>query len=193
MTRSLSIRLPQSAARVEVLHDRLLAMLEADPTLAAGYHRHGSGYRPATALYTGDCLAPPALDRWLPWAILRPSRPRVAPRCCRRLSRCSLPDSRFASEDVLALLDVPGAGGAALISRKKGLRHLRPVGEQVRRPLGMDDDNVRELDLHRRPGSIHGGSASPMLLGYAMDGREENGGRCCRMTNPADDRRAWWA
>ncbi len=84
-------------------------MLEADPTLTPrdiivmvadidSYSPYG----------IQAVLGAASGDRWLPWAIsdrrARESHPVLQ---AFNITLLSLPDSRFASEDVLALLDVP--------------------------------------------------------------------------------------
>lgn len=71
----------------------------------------------------------------------------------------SLPDSRFASEDVLALLDVLVLAARFNIT-EEGLRYLRQWVNESGVRWGMDDDNVRELDLPAT-GQHTGSSASP--------------------------------
>ncbi|WP_140412054.1 exodeoxyribonuclease V subunit gamma, partial [Escherichia coli] len=62
------------------------------------------------------------------------------------ISLLDLPQSRFTSEQVLALLEVPVLANKFGIT-EDGLRRLRQwVGESGIR-WGLDDDNVRELSL----------------------------------------------
>lgn len=83
----------------------------------------------------------------------------------------SLPDSRFASEDVLALLDVPVLAARFNIT-EEGLRYLRQWVNESGVRWGMDDDNVRELDLPATGQHTRRFGLTRMLLGYAMDSRE---------------------
>ncbi|MEN1508444.1 hypothetical protein, partial [Pseudomonas aeruginosa] len=62
------------------------------------------------------------------------------------ISLLSLPDSRFVSEDVLALLDVPVLAARFDIT-EEGLRYLRQWVNESGIRWGIDDDNVRELEL----------------------------------------------
>ncbi len=64
------------------------------------------------------------------------------------ISLLSLPDSRFVSEDVLALLDVPVLAARFDIT-EEGLRYLRQWVNESGIRWGIDDDNVRELELPR--------------------------------------------
>lgn len=106
--RSLSIHVCHSPQReVEVLHDRLLAMLEADPTLTPRdiivMVADIDSYSPYIQAVFGAASG----DRWLPWAISDRRARESHPVLQAFITLLSLPDSRFASEDVLALLDVP--------------------------------------------------------------------------------------
>ncbi len=178
--RSLSIHVCHSPQReVEVLHDRLLAMLEADPTLTprdiivmvADIDSY-SPYR--------RCLAPPARSL-AAVGDLRPSRPRVAPGAA---------GVYYAAHCRTAALPVKMCW-RCWTSRcwrraitEEGLRYLRQwVNESGVRWEWMTTTSVSWTC--RRPGSIRRFGLTRMLLGYAMDSREENGSRCCHMTNPA--------
>ncbi|MFW4398503.1 exodeoxyribonuclease V subunit gamma, partial [Klebsiella pneumoniae] len=77
----------------------------------------------------------------------------------------------FASEDVLALLDVPVLAARFNIT-EEGLRYLRQWVNESGVRWGMDDDNVRELDLPATGQHTWRFGLTRMLLGYAMDSRE---------------------
>ncbi len=170
--RSLSIHVCHSPQReVEVLHDRLLAMLEADPTLTPrGYHRHGGGYRQLQPLYTGGVWRRQRRSL-AAWAISDRRARESHPVLQAFITLLSLPDSRFASEDVLALLDVPVLAARFNIT-EEGLRYLRQWVNESGVRWGMDDDNVRELDLPATGQHTWRFGLTRMLLGYAMDSRE---------------------
>ena len=68
---------------------------------------------------------------------------------------------------------------------EEGLRYLRQWVNESGVRWGMDDDNVRELELPAT-GQHTGGSASPACCwATRWTAARENGSRCCRMTNPA--------
>ncbi len=145
--RSLTIHVCHSPQReVEVLHDRLLAMLEENPELTPRdiivMVADIDSYSPYIQAVFGSASG----ERWLPWAISDRRARESHPALQAFITLLSLPDSRFASEDVLALLDVP-----VLVARfninEEGLRYLRQWVNESGVRWGMDDDNVRELDL----------------------------------------------
>lgn len=84
------------------------------------------------------------------------------------ISLLSLPDSRFVSEDVLALLDVPVLAARFNIS-EEGLRYLRLWVNESGIRWGIDDDNVRELELPATGQHTWQFGLTRMLLGYAME------------------------
>ncbi len=86
-------------------------------------------------------------ERYLPYAISVSAGGVSHIRCYRAfISLLSLPDSRFVSEDVLALLDVPVLAARFTIN-EEGLRYLRLWVNESGIRWGIDDDNVRELEL----------------------------------------------
>lgn len=109
---------------VEVLHDRLLAMLEEDPTLTPRdiivMVADIDSYSPFIQAVFGSAPA----DRYLPYAISDRRARQSHPVLEAFISLLSLPDSRFVSEDVLALLDVPVLAARFDIT-EEGLRYLR--------------------------------------------------------------------
>ncbi|EID2679835.1 exodeoxyribonuclease V subunit gamma [Escherichia coli] len=153
---------------VEVLHDRLLAMLEEDPTLTPRdiivMVADIDSYSPFIQAVFGSAPA----DRYLPYAIsdrrARQSHPVLEAFIC----LLSLPDSRFVSEDVLALLDVPVLAARFDIT-EEGLRYLRQWVNESGIRWGIDDDNVRELELPATGQHTWRFGLTRMLLGYAME------------------------
>lgn len=96
-------------------------------------------------------------DRYLPYAISDRRARQSHPALQAFISLLSLPDSRFISEDVLALLDVPVLAARFNIN-EEGLRYLRQWVNESGVRWGIDDDNVQEFEL-LRPASIHGSLA----------------------------------
>lgn len=118
--RSLSIHVCHSPQReVEVLHDRLLAMLEADPTLTPRdiivMVADIDSYSPYIQAVFGAASA---------IAGCRGRSPTVAPesrtRCCRRLSRCSRCRTAASPVKMCWRCWTSRCWRRALISRKKG-------------------------------------------------------------------------
>ncbi|HEY4466803.1 MAG TPA: exodeoxyribonuclease V subunit gamma [Klebsiella sp.] len=170
--RSLTIHVCHSPQReVEVLHDRLLAMLEEDPELTPRdiivMVADIDSYSP----YIQAVFASASGERWLPWAISDRRARESHPALQAFITLLSLPDSRFASEDVLALLDVPVLAARFNIN-EEGLRYLRQWVNESGVRWGMDDDNVRELDLPATGQHTWRFGLTRMLLGYAMDSSE---------------------
>lgn len=170
--RSLTIHVCHSPQReVEVLHDRLLAMLEENPELTPRdiivMVADIDSYSPYIQAVFGSASG----ERWLPWAISDRRARESHPALQAFLTLLSLPDSRFASEDVLALLDVPVLAARFNID-EEGLRYLRQWVNESGVRWGMDDDNVRELDLPATGQHTWRFGLTRMLLGYAMDSSE---------------------
>ncbi|HCN1398949.1 TPA: exodeoxyribonuclease V subunit gamma [Escherichia coli] len=153
---------------VEVLHDRLLAMLEEDPTLTARdiivMVADIDSYSPFIQAVFGSAPA----DRYLPYAISDRRARQSHPVLEAFISLLSLPDSRFVSEDVLALLDVPVLAARFDIT-EEGLRYLRQWVNESGIRWGIDDDNVRELELPATGQHTWRFGLTRMLLGYAME------------------------
>jgi len=147
--RSVAVHVCHSPQReVEVLHDRLLAMLEEDPSLSPRdiivMVADIDSYSPFIQAVFGSASG----ERYLPYAISDRRARQSHPALQAFISLLSLPDSRFQSEDVLALLDVPVLAARFNID-EEGLRYLRQWVNESGVRWGMDDDNVR-------PGSTPG-------------------------------------
>ncbi|EFM0354930.1 TPA: exodeoxyribonuclease V subunit gamma [Escherichia coli] len=153
---------------VEVLHDRLLAMLEEDPTLTPRdiivMVADIDSYSPFIQAVFGSAPA----DRYLPYAISDRRARQSHPVLEAFISLLSLPDSRFVSEDVLALLDVPVLAARFDIT-EEGLPYLRQWVNESGIRWGIDDDNVRELELPATGQHTWRFGLTRMLLGYAME------------------------
>ncbi|MDA8475372.1 exodeoxyribonuclease V subunit gamma [Escherichia coli] len=153
---------------VEVLHDRLLAMLEEDPTLTPRdiivMVADIDSYSPFIQAVFGSAPA----DRYLPYAISDRRARQSHPVLEAFISLLSLPNSRFVSEDVLALLDVPVLAARFDIT-EEGLRYLRQWVNESGIRWGIDDDNVRELELPATGQHTWRFGLTRMLLGYAME------------------------
>ncbi|CAI0932084.1 exodeoxyribonuclease V subunit gamma [Serratia entomophila] len=167
--RSLSLHACHSPQReVEVLHDQLLTMLAEDPELTPRdiivMVADIDSYTPYIQAVFGNASA----ERYLPFAISDRKARQAHPALQAFISLLDLPQSRFTSEQVLALLEVP-ALAARFAIREEGLRLLRHwVGESGVR-WGLDDDNVRELELPATGQHTWRFGITRMLLGYAMD------------------------
>lgn len=107
-------------------------------------------------------------ERYLPYAISDRRARQSHPVLQAFISLLSLPDSRFVSEDVLALLDVPVLAARFTIN-EEGLRYLRLWVNESGIRWGIDDDNVRELELPATGQHTWQFGLTRMLLGYAME------------------------
>ncbi|QJW53999.1 RecBCD enzyme subunit RecC [Serratia plymuthica] len=167
--RSISLHACHSPQReVEVLHDQLLSMLAEDPALTPRdiivMVADIDSYTPYIQAVFGNASP----ERYLPFAISDRKASQSHPALQAFISLLDLPQSRFTSEQVLALLEVP-ALAARFSIQEEGLRLLRHwVGESGVR-WGLDDDNVRELDLPATGQHTWQFGITRMLLGYAMD------------------------
>ncbi|MBU3894547.1 exodeoxyribonuclease V subunit gamma [Serratia rubidaea] len=167
--RSLSLHACHSPQReVEVLHDQLLAMLAEDPQLTARdiivMVADIDSYTPYIQAVFGNAPA----DRYLPFAISDRKARQAHPALQAFISLLDLPQSRFTSEQVLLLLEVP-ALAARFAIQEEGLRLLRHWVAESGVRWGLDDDNVRELALPTTGQHTWRFGITRMLLGYAMD------------------------
>ncbi|SUB69728.1 Exodeoxyribonuclease V gamma chain [Pluralibacter gergoviae] len=175
--RSLTVHVCHSPQReVEVLHDRLLAMFDEDPTLTPRdvivMVADIDSYSPFIQAVFGSAAG----DRYVPWAISDRRARQAHPALEAFITLLSLPDSRFVSEDVLALLDVPVLAARFSID-EEGLRYLRQWVNESGIRWGLDDDNVREWDLPATGQHTWRFGLTRMLLGL-RDG--EQPGRMAR-------------
>lgn len=167
--RSLAFHVCHSPQReVEILHDQLLAMLEADPTLTPRdiivMVADIDSYSPYIQAVFGSARE----ERWLPFAISDRRAREAHPAVQAFLSLLALPDSRFVAGDVLALLEVPALAARFHID-EEGLRYLRLWVHESGVRWGMDDDNVRDFSLPTTGQHTWQFGLTRMLLGYAME------------------------
>ncbi|WP_457913708.1 exodeoxyribonuclease V subunit gamma [Candidatus Gillettellia adelgis] len=169
--RSFSLHLCYSALReIEVLHDQLLTMLSEDLELML----HDiivmavdiNSYTPYIQAIFGNASS----ECYLPFSISDHKAHQEHIMLKAFLSLLNLPYSRFTSEEVLGLLEVPALAARFMINTEE-LQLLRYwVGESGVR-WGLDDDNVRELDLPETGQNTWRFGITRMLLGYAMDSK----------------------
>ncbi len=167
--RTLSLHVCHSPQReVEVLHDQLLAMMSADPALSpreiivmvADIDR----YAPAIQAVFGNI----GTGRHLPFAISDRRARQIHPALPAFLTLLELPRSRFAAEQVLALLEVPALAARFAIN-EEDRKLLRQWVDESGIRWGLDDDNIRELMLPATGQHTWQFGLTRMLLGYAMD------------------------
>ena len=167
--RSVVVHVCHSPQReVEVLQDQLLEMMDADPSLTARdiivMVADIDAYTPYIQAVFGNAAA----DRYLPFAISDRRASFAHPAIMAFINLLGLPESRFACEEVLALLEVPALAARFAID-EEGLRRLRMWVEESGIRWGLDDDNVRELALPPTGQHTWRFGITRMLLGYAME------------------------
>ncbi len=167
--RSLCFHVCHSPQReVEVLQDQLLGMISDDGALAARdiivMVADIDRYTPAIQAVFGNA----GPDRYLPFAISDRRARQYHPALPAFLSLLELPDSRFAAEQVLALLEVPALAARFSID-EEDLQVLRRWVDESGIRWGLDDDTVRELMLPATGQHTWRFGLMRMLLGYAMD------------------------
>jgi len=166
--RSVSIHLCHSPQReVEVLQDRLLQMMASDPSLSPRdvivMVADIDAYTPFIQAVFGNAPA----DRYLPFAISDRRASQAHPALQAFISLLALPDSRFTSEEVLALLEVPALANRFAIN-EEGLKRLRSWVEESGIRWGLDDDTIRNLELTPTGQHTWHFGLTRMLLGYAI-------------------------
>lgn len=170
--RSVTVHVCHSPQReVEVLHDKLLAMLQDDPELTPRdivvMVADIDSYSPFIQAVFGSATG----ERYLPYAVSDRRARQSHPALQAFISLLALPDSRFISEDVLALLDVPVLAARFDID-EEGLRYLRQWVNESGVRWGIDDDNVQEFELPPTGQHTWQFGLTRMLLGYAMESHQ---------------------
>lgn len=167
--RSLVLQVCHSAQReVEVLQDHLLALMEADPALKPRdiivMVADIDSYAPF--IQATFASAPP--DRYLPFAISDRRASQAHPAILALLTLLTLPESRFASEEILALLEVPALAQRFSVD-ESGLRLLRRWVMESGIRWGLDDASVEALALPVTGQHTWRFGLQRMLLGYALE------------------------
>lgn len=168
---SISIHQCHSPQReVEVLHDRLLDMFASQADLTARdvivMVADIDSYTPFIQAVFGNAPA----ERYLPFAISDRSARQAHPVIQAFLALLELPTSRFTTEQILALLDVPALSRRFAIN-EEGLQRLRRWVTESGIRWGLDDDAVLALALPKTGQHTWQFGLTRMLLGYAMDSR----------------------
>jgi exodeoxyribonuclease V gamma subunit len=153
---------------VEILHDKLLAMLQDDPSLRPRdiivMVADIDSYSPFIQAVFGNARD----ERWLPFTLSDRRASHAHPVLQAFISLLTLPESRFLAEDVLALLEVPSLASRFSID-EEGLRYLRQWVSESGIRWGLDDDNVRQQELPATGQHTWRFGLTRMLLGYAME------------------------
>lgn len=167
--RSISLNACHSPQReVEVLHDHLLRLLDADLTLTPRdiivMVADIDSYTPYIQAVFGN--AP--IDRYLPFAISDRRAREAHPILQAFITLLDLPQSRFRAEEVLALLEVPSLALRFGINEMR-LRILRKWVEDAQIRWGLDDDSSCSLNLPVTGQNTWRFGLERMLLGYTME------------------------
>lgn len=169
---SIRISACHSAQReVEVLKDYLLHLLDADPQLQPRdiivMVADIDSYSP----FIQSVFAHEKNSRAIPFAISDRRASQVHPVVQAFLQLLALPDSRFTSEQVLALLEIPALAARFAID-EAGLKTLRRWVEESGIRWGLDDSSVTDLALPITGQHTWHFGVQRMLLGYAMESEQ---------------------
>lgn len=155
---------------VEVLQDRLLALFEQDPSLSARdiivMVADIDSYTPFIQAVFGNA----SFERYIPFAISDRKAGQAHPILQAFIALLDLPQSRFTTEQVLALLEVSALAQRFDIDESELSLLRRWVSESGIR-WGLDDDNVQSFSLPITGQNTWQFGLSRMLVGYAMDSR----------------------
>lgn len=167
--RSFRLHLCHSPLReVEVLHDQVLSMLEEDLELTLRdiivMVSDIEIYTPYIQAVFGNASS----SCYLPFSISDRRARQAHPVLQAFISLLDLPKSRFTAEQVLAFLEVPVVA-ARFSFTEEGLSLLRCWVSKSGIRWGLDDNNVRELDLPVTGQHTWRFGITRMLLGYAME------------------------
>ncbi|KFD17322.1 exodeoxyribonuclease V subunit gamma [Tatumella ptyseos] len=169
---SFTLRACHSPQReVEVVQDYLLGLMDADPTLKPRdiivMVSDIDSYSP----FIQSVFTDVSRERYLPFAISDRRASQAHPVIQAFLQLLSLPDSRFTSEDILALLEVPALAERFAID-EQGLRTLRHWVDESGVRWGLDDSSVSDLSLPVTGQHTWQFGLQRMLLGYALESEQ---------------------
>lgn len=150
---------------VEVLHDQLLAMLEADDSLSPKdivvMMPDVDAYSPYVQAVFGSASG----ERYIPYAISDRSAQQESPILVSFLKLLQLPQSRCSASELLELLEVP-----AILDRfelnNSDLEQLRQWIEETGIRWGLDDQDASRFDLPEMKQNTWFFGLQRMLLGY---------------------------
>ena len=162
---SLQIHACHSAMReVEVLHDRLLALFDADPTLTP---KDVVVMMPDVNAYTPAIQAVFGAKGLIPFSISDRSASQENPILLSLLSLLRLPDSRLGAAELLAILEVP-----AVLRRfeleESAFHQLRQWVAEAGIRWGLDAEYACRFDLPPLAGNSWLFGLRRLLLGFAM-------------------------
>ncbi|MFV9997767.1 MAG: exodeoxyribonuclease V subunit gamma [Arsenophonus endosymbiont of Dermacentor nuttalli] len=153
---------------VEVLQDYLLRLFEEEPTLNPKDIIVMVADIDSYAPYIQAVFSHISPERHLPFSISDRNARQVYPILQVFISLLDLPQSRFTTEQVLALLEVPALARRFAIYDDE-LRLLRRWINESGIRWGLDDENIEMLELPVTGQNTWAFGLNRMLLGYAMD------------------------
>ena len=167
--RSITITSCHNAQReVEVLRDYLLTLLDKHTELSPRDIIVMVADIDVYAPYIQAVFSRANNEVYLPFSISDRSASYAHPVIQAFIQLLMLPDSRFTSEQVLALLEVPALAERFAISEEQ-LQRLRHWVEESGIRWGLDDESVANLALPVTGQHTWQFGIQRMLLGYAMD------------------------
>lgn len=169
--RSLRVHACHSPMReVEVLHDQLLAMFDADPTLKPRdvivMVSDINAYSPAIQAVFGNAPG----ERFIPYSISDRSTDQESPILTAFMQLVNLPQSRCLASELLELLETPAMMKRFALNENE-FEQAKVWIEQVGIRWGLDADTAAEFDLPARQQNTWQFGIERMLLGYAMSAR----------------------
>jgi len=166
---SISIHVCHSPLReIEVLQDYILELLATNVELTIRdiivMVADIDNYTP----YIQSVFSNAAAERYLSFTISDRKSSKVHPVLQTFIVLLDLPQSRFTSEQVLALLEIDSLAKKFGIDKSE-LRYLRKWVKEVGIRWGLDDENVKQFSLPPTGQHTWKFGLTRMLLGYAMD------------------------
>ncbi|WP_334468060.1 exodeoxyribonuclease V subunit gamma [Arsenophonus sp. PmNCSU2021_1] len=153
---------------IEVLQDYLLRLFEDDPNLTPKDIIVMVADIDSYAPYIQAVFSHVSPERRLPFSISDRKARQVHPILQAFISLLDLPQSRFTTEQVLALLEVPAVARRFSIYDDELLLLRRWINESGIR-WGLDDENIAMLELPATGQNTWAFGLNRMLLGYVMD------------------------
>ncbi|NVD05984.1 exodeoxyribonuclease V subunit gamma [Vibrio sp. JPW-9-11-11] len=166
--RSLTLHACHSPMReVEVLHDQLLAMFDADPSLKPRdiivMVADINAYSPAIQAVFGNAPG----ERFIPYSISDRTADQESPILNAFMQLVDLPNTRCLASELLELLETPAILARFEISEEEFVLAKQWVEESGIR-WGLNSDTCREFDLPENNHNTWQFGIERMLLGYAM-------------------------
>lgn len=166
--KSLSLHACHSPMReVEVLHDQLLAMFDADPTLKPRdiivMVADINAYSPAIQAVFGNAPG----ERFIPYSISDRTADQESPILAAFMQLVNLPNTRCLASELLELLETPAILKRFELSEDDFLQAKQWVEESGIR-WGLDANTGREFELPETRQNTWQFGIQRMLLGYAM-------------------------